>query len=47
VVMERRGIARAAAWAPGSRTGQRIQLSGGASIERTRGTFVLRRNSGA
>ncbi len=42
VVMDRRGITRASHWAPRSTGGQSIQLSGGASITRTRSTFVLR-----
>ena len=42
VVMDRRGIARAAAWAPGSKPGQVIPLSGDARIERTAQTFVVR-----
>ncbi len=42
VVMDRRGIARAAAWAPGAKPGQVIPLSGDARIERTAQTFVVR-----
>ena len=42
VVMDRRGIARVSAWAPRARAGQRIPLSGGAVLERTAGTFVVR-----
>jgi tRNA(Ile)-lysidine synthase len=42
VPMDRRGIARAAAWAPTARAGSRIPLAGGASIERTASTFVIR-----
>ena len=42
IVMDRRGIARASAWAPRARAGQRIPLSGGARLERTAATFVLR-----
>jgi tRNA(Ile)-lysidine synthase len=41
VVMDRRGVARAAAWTPRARAGQRIPLSGGASLERTATTFVV------
>lgn len=40
--MDRRGVARAAAWAATAGAGQRIPLSGGASIERTARTFVIR-----
>jgi len=43
VVLDRRGIARAARWAPNARAGQRIPLSGGHRIERTASTFVVRR----
>ena len=46
VVMDRRGIARAAAWAPGARAGGAVQLSGGASIRRTGATFVIHGNVG-
>lgn len=42
VVMDRRGITRASHWAPRSSVGQTIQLSGGATVTRTRSTFVLR-----
>lgn len=42
VVMDRRGIARAAAWAPRARTGQGIPLAGDARIVRTASTFVVR-----
>ena len=42
VVMDRRGIDRAAAWAPRSSPGQAIPLSGEARIERTAQTFVIR-----
>ena len=42
VVMDRRGIARAAEWAPRARAGQRIQLAGQAGIARTRATFVVK-----
>lgn len=47
VVMDRRGIARAAAWAPSARPGQRIPLSGGGLVERTVSTFVIRGTPGA
>jgi tRNA(Ile)-lysidine synthase len=46
VVMDRRGIARASAWAPGARAGGVVQLSGGARIARTGATFVIRGNDG-
>lgn len=42
VSMDRRGIARAAEWAPTARAGSHIPLAGGAVIERTATTFVLR-----
>ncbi len=42
VVMDRRGIARAAAWTTRARPGQRMPLSGGAVLERTARTFVVR-----
>jgi tRNA(Ile)-lysidine synthase len=42
VVMERQGIARAAAWAPGANPGGAIPLAGGGRIERTLATFVVR-----
>jgi tRNA(Ile)-lysidine synthase len=42
VTMDWRGIARASEWAPTAQSGARIPLSGGALIERTRTTFVLR-----
>ena len=45
VVLDRRGIARAARWAPGARAGQRIPVSGGHRIERTASTFVVRRGA--
>ena len=41
VVMDRRGIARAAAWAPRAKAGQVIPLSGDARIVRTAQTFVV------
>lgn len=44
VVMDRRGIERAAAWAPSARRGGSIPLSGGGRIECTGPTFVLRGN---
>lgn len=43
LTMDRRGVARAAAWSIAASAGQRIPLSGGASIERTARTFVIRR----
>jgi tRNA(Ile)-lysidine synthase len=43
VVLDRRGIARAARWAPGSRAGQQIPVSGGHRVERTARTFVIHR----
>lgn len=42
VVMERRGIARLAAWTRHARPGQQAPLSGGAQLVRTARTFVLR-----
>ena len=47
IVMDRRGIARAATWAPRSRSGQRIPLSGGGVVERTASTFIIRGTPGA
>lgn len=41
VIMDRRGVARAARWAPHARAGQVIPLTGGARIARTRATFVV------
>jgi len=40
--MDRRGVVRAAAWSMTARAGQQIPLSGGALIERTARTFVVR-----
>lgn len=45
VTMDRRGIARAAAWAPAARAGQQIPLSGSVRIERTASSYVIRRVS--
>lgn len=42
VVMDRRGIARASAWAPRARAGGEVQLARGATIRRTTRTFVIR-----
>lgn len=42
VVMDRRGVERAAAWAPRAKSGAEIPLSGGATIARTAATFVVR-----
>lgn len=42
VVMDRRGIARAAEWAPRATAGQSIPLSGDSRIARTASTFVVR-----
>ncbi len=42
VVMDRRGIERAAAWAPRAKAGQAIQLAGDATISRTGATFVVK-----
>ena len=42
VVMDRRGIERASAWAPRAGAGQMIQLSGDATIARTAATFVIK-----
>jgi tRNA(Ile)-lysidine synthase len=47
VTMDWRGIARASEWASTAKTGAQIPLSGGALIERTRTTFVLRAASRA
>jgi tRNA(Ile)-lysidine synthase len=41
VVMDRRGVVRAARWAPSAQVGQEIPLSGGARLARTRTTFVV------
>ena len=46
IVMERQGIARAAAWAPGAKPGGTIPLAGGGRIERTLASFVVRGRSG-
>jgi tRNA(Ile)-lysidine synthase len=46
LVMERQGIVRAAAWAPGAKPGGAIPLAGGGRIERTLATFVVRGTSG-
>ncbi|MBI2407550.1 MAG: tRNA lysidine(34) synthetase TilS [Gemmatimonadetes bacterium] len=45
VVLDRRGVARLAAWSPRALPAQRIPLSGGAWVERTARTFVLHRAS--
>lgn len=42
VVMDRRGIERLAAWSRRARAGQRMPLAGGATVERTGRTFVVR-----
>jgi tRNA(Ile)-lysidine synthase len=42
VVLDRRGVERLAAWSQGARAGQRIPLAGGATVERTGRTFVVR-----
>ena len=42
VVLDWRGIQRASAWAPTAKSGAHIPLSGGAFIERTASTFVVR-----
>jgi tRNA(Ile)-lysidine synthase len=47
VTMDWRGIARASEWAATAKTGAHIPLSGGALIERTRTTFVLRADAHA
>ena len=44
VVMDRRAIERASAWAPRARPGGAVQLSGGGRIECTDRTFVIRGN---
>lgn len=46
VVMDRRGIARAAEWAPRATAGQEIPLSGDARIIRTHTTFVVQGTPG-
>ena len=47
VVLDRRGIERLVAWTPVARPGQRMPLSGGAMVERTANTFVLRASGSA
>ena len=47
IVLDRRGILRAARWAPTARAGQRIPISGGHRIERTARTFIVRRGAEA
>jgi len=47
IVLDRRGILRAARWAPTARVGQRIPVSGGHRIERTARTFIVRRGAEA
>lgn len=42
LTMDRRGVSRAAKWSISARPGQSMPLSGGASIERTVRTFVMR-----
>lgn len=42
VVLDRRGVDRLAGWSPTAAVGGRIPLSGGAHVERTSATFVLR-----
>jgi tRNA(Ile)-lysidine synthase len=42
LTMDRRGVARAAQWSVTARAGQQMPLSGGACIERTARTFVIR-----
>ena len=42
VVMDRRGIERAAEWAPHASPGAAIQLAGGATIARTAATYIVR-----
>jgi tRNA(Ile)-lysidine synthase len=42
VVMDRRGIERAAEWAPHASPGAAIPLAGGATIARTAATYVIR-----
>lgn len=41
VVMDRRGVSRAARWAPTAQAGQQVPLSGGARLLRTRSTYVV------
>ena len=43
ITMDRRGLVRASTWAPRAAAGSHIPLSGGARIERTASTFVIRR----
>jgi hypothetical protein len=40
--MDRRGIERAAEWAPHASPGAAIPLAGGATIARTAATYVIR-----
>ena len=47
VVMDRRGIERAAQWAPRASAGQMIPLAGEATIARTATTFVVKGTPGA
>ncbi len=47
VRLDRRGVRRAAAWSVTAQAGQQIPLSGGASIERTARTFVVRPSGSA
>lgn len=44
IVMDRRAVERASAWAPRARPGGAVQLSGGGNIECTEHTFVIRGN---
>ncbi|HEY3285888.1 MAG TPA: tRNA lysidine(34) synthetase TilS [Gemmatimonadaceae bacterium] len=43
LVLDRRGVARLAAWSARATAGQRMPLSGGGTVERTARTFVVRR----
>lgn len=45
-VLDRRGIERIVEWTPRARPGQRIPLAGGAAVDRTGRTFVVRRATG-
>ena len=45
VALDRRGVNRASDFALGAQVGKRMQCSGGITLERTRGAFLLRRDS--
>ena len=46
-VLDRRGVERLAHWTPVAKPGQRMPLSGGALVERTARTFVIRARAAA